>query len=342
MDYLPMMFEGRKLYVKSFNLMAMEMGVGARGIGDADMQKEIAKASIDAFNDVVEQQGSNPDNLDSIQMILHVFYSPDCKNWNLGRNIIFSMVNSPRPDDKWHNGHQAIAEAIQKCLDTHVMAFPAMIFVSPWGYDFYVNGKPECHGQPSLLLKRNPDEPSEDDLLRKDDMDTPFYLLKNSERAYQCSDFIINLNTADERKKARDSFEHLMEEARFNFMIPKDRTIVGVLTTYTDDFAEQKPDNRSVDEYVIAFIVYLLNYSDTNTFNYMTLTKIIHMNMDKYPDIPEHYVFMDIINSNTLAVTYNGDMLALMRAPDNWYELLMDIKNDEDEDDDEEDKFNLY
>ena len=234
MDYLPMMFDGERLYVKSFNLVAMELGVGARDVSDKSMHMEIAKASMDAFTDVVKRKGSNPDNLDGIQMILHIFYSPECNNWGLGRNIIFSMANSPRSDDKWYNGHSCIAEAVKKCHETKVMAFPAIIFVSPWGYDFYINGKPCCHGIPSLLPKLNPEKPSEDDVLRNSEEDTPFYLLKNSERAYQCSDFIINANTQDIRMKVRNRFENLMEEARFNLMIPKDRSIVGVLTTYTN------------------------------------------------------------------------------------------------------------
>lgn len=112
MDYLPMMFEGEKLYVKSFNLVAMELGVGARNSSDKSMHMEIAKASMDAFTEVVKQHGSNPDNLDGIQMILHIFYSPECNNWSLGRNIIFSMVNSTRSDD---NGTMAIP-VLQKQL----------------------------------------------------------------------------------------------------------------------------------------------------------------------------------------------------------------------------------
>ena len=64
--------------------------------------------------------------------------------------------------------------------------------------------------------------------------------------------------------------------------------------------------------------------------------------MDNYPDIPEHYVFLDIINPYTMALTYNGDILTVMSAPENWYELLMDIENDDNGDDDEADKFNLY
>lgn len=342
MDYLPMMFEGERLYVKSFNLVAMELGVGARDVSDKSMHMEIAKASMDAFTDVVKRKGSNPDNLDGIQMILHIFYSPECNNWGLGRNIIFSMANSPRSDDKWYNGHSCIAEAVKKCHETKVMAFPAIIFVSPWGYDFYINGKPCCHGIPSLLPKLNPEKPSEDDVLRNSEEDTPFYLLKNSERAYQCSDFIINANTQDIRMKVRNRFENLMEEARFNLMIPKDRSIVGVLTTYTNEFAESKPDYRSIEEYAIAFIVYLLNYNDSHSFNQEVLKKIIHKNMDNYPDIPEHYVFLDIINPYTMALTYNGDILTVMSAPENWYELLMDIENDDNGDDDEADKFNLY
>ena len=329
--YMPMKIDGEDLYVRSFNMLYMELG--GQGITNRTVQKEMARISQSAFDKVVEERGYGSDKMHGINMILHVFYTPECDMWSLGRNIIFSMSNSTRVDDRFYNGHRMIAEAMKKCHETGVFAFPAILFMSKWEWTLYINGKPACHGVPNLLPMIDEKNPTPDDILKSHGEDTPFYLLKNSERAYQCSDIIIKANNQTERMNARHRFMNLMEEARFNLSIPKDRTIVGVLTTYTDAFAATKPDDKSAYEHAINFIVYLLNYGDPEVFSREKLEEIIHATMDKYPDIPEHYVFLDIINDGTMIITYNGDIIAGMSAPEDWYDILLD--NDEDEDDDE-------
>ena len=330
--YYLMNIDGNILYVKSFN--ALFMNLGGEGIQNKSIRDELSRASTTAFTKVCEQGAYASDGKGAVEMLLHIFYSPECDMWSLGRNIIFSMVNSTRIDDLFFNGHRVISDAIKKCHENKIYAFPATMFITKYQWFLYIGNKPACQGNSNTIPKLDPENETDTDILKKEE-DVPFYLLKNSERAYQCSDIIIKVNNQDERKDARHQFELLIEDSRFELPIPKDRTTVGVLTTYTDTFEKSKPDDKSVYEYAVDFVVYLLNYSEVGTFNRDTLETIIHNDMNKNPDVSERYVYLDIINETTMTVTYGRDIIACMTAPEDWYDILLDMTADEDDEDDD-------
>lgn len=332
-NYKCMEFENYKVFVHSQNVMCMELG--GKGIHDQSFREEMAKISKDAFDHVAPEEEEAFMDSNDIQMFLHIFNSPENDMWSIGRNIIYSMSNSPRPDDRWNNGYNCILEAVKEASKTKAKAFPAMIFVTPNNYYLYLNGKPACHGSPNILPILDKDHPSQDDSLRNPEHDTPFYLLKNSIDSYQCSDIIINVKDAEHRKEARECFKGIIENARTYLQIPKDRRIFGVLTTYTDDFGASKEDYQSAYEYAVDFVVYALNYGDKNTFNREIFENIIHETVKREPEVQNHYVFLDILSPTNMAITYNGVMYAIISAPENWHDILIDIAKAEDSDDDD-------
>lgn len=332
-NYKCMEFENYKVFVNSQNVMCMELG--GKGIHDQSFRDDMARISKEAFDQVAPNVEENFEEVADVQMFLHIFNSPENDMWSIGRNIIFSMSNSPRPDDRWHNGHDCILEAVKEASKTKMKAFPAILFVTPHDYYLYLNGKPACHGSPNILPILNKDHPAPDDSLRNPKHDTPFYFLKNSIDSYQCSDIIVNINDAEHRKKARECFNEIIENARTYLQIPKDRKIFGVLTTYTDDFEANKEDYQSAYEYAVDFVVYALNYGDDNAFNREILENIIHETVKREPEVQNHYVFLDILSPTNLAITYNGTMYAIISAPENWHDILIDIAKAEDSDDDD-------
>ena len=333
-NYKCMEFENYKVFVHSQNVMCMELG--GKGIHDQSFREEMVKMSKEAFDQVAPEVEETFEDVADVQMFLHIFNSPENDMWSIGRNIIFSMSNSPRPDDRWHNGYECILEAVKEASKTKAKAFPAILFVTPHNYYLYLNGKPACHGSPNILPILNKDHPSPDDSLRNPKHDTPFYFLKNSIESYQCSDIIVNINDAEHRKEARKCFKGIIENARTYLQIPKDRRIFGVLTTYTDDFEANKEDYQSAYEYAVDFVVYALNYGDDNAFNREILENIIHETVKKEPEVQNHYVFLDILSPTNLAITYNDTMYAIISAPENWHDVLIDITRAEDSDDDED------
>lgn len=338
--YKYMEFENYKVFVHSQNVMCMELG--GKGIHDQSFREELVKISKEAFDKVVPEAAEAFGESDGIQMFLHIFNSPENDMWSIGRNIIYSMSNSPRPDDRWYHGYSCILDAVKEASKTKERAFPAILFVTPHNYYLYLNGKPACHGSPNILPILDENHPSPDDSLRNPEHDTPFYFLKNSIDSYQCSDIIVNADGAEKRKEARECFKDIIENARTYLKIPKDRKIFGVLTTYTDDFAASKTDYQSAYEYAIDFVVYALNYGDYDSFNRDVLEKIIHKNVEMHPEIQNHYVFLDILSPTNMTVTYNDDMLALMSVPENWHDILIDITEKEDSDDDNDVEINPY
>lgn len=338
--YRYMEFENYKVFVHSQNVMCMELG--GKGIHDQSFREEMAKISKDAFDHVAPEEEEAFMDSNDIQMFLHIFNSPENDMWSIGRNIIYSMSNSPRPDDRWNNGYNCILEAVKEASKTKAKAFPAILFVTPYSYYLYINGKPACHGSPNILPVLDIEHPSPDDSLRNPEKDTPFYFLKNSIECYQCSDIIIKARGPEHRMEARECFKGVIENARTYLQIPKDRKIFGVLTTYTDDFEASKEDYQTAYEYAVDFVVYALNYGDKNVFNREILENIIHETMKEEPELQNHYLFLDILSPTNMAITYNGVMYAVISAPENWQDILIDIMEAEDSDDDNNVEINPY
>ena len=338
--YKYMEFENYKVFVHSQNVMCMELG--GNGIHDQKFRDELVKISKEAFDQVAPEAAEAFGESDGVQMFLHIFNSPENDMWSIGRNIIYSMSNSPRPDDRWYNGYSCILNAVKEASKTKAKAFPAILFVTPYNYYLYLNGEPACHGSPNILPILDENHPSPDDSLRNPERDTPFYFLKNSIDSYQCSDIIIKIRGPEHRKEARDCFKGVIENARTYLKIPKDRNIFGVLTTYTDDFAASKEDYQSAYEYAIDFVVYALNYGDNTSFNRDILENIIHETMKEEPEVQNHYVFLDILSPTNMTVTYNNVMYALISVPENWHDILIDITEEENSDDDDDVEINPY
>lgn len=338
--YRYMEFENYKVFVHSQNVMCMELG--GKGIHDQSFREDLARVSKEAFDKITPEVEESFEEFVDVQMFLHVFNSPENDMWSIGRNIIYSMSNSPRPDDRWHNGYNCILEAVKEASKTKVKAFPAILFVTPYNYYLYINGKPACHGSPNILPVLDKDHPSPDDVLKNPEHDTPFYFLKNSIESYQCSDIIVNVKDAERRKEARECFKGVIDNARTYLQIPKDRKIFGVLTTYTDDFEASKEDYQSAYEYAVDFVVYALNYGDKNVFNREIFENIIHETVKKEPEVQNHYVFLDILSPTNMAITYNDTMYAFISAPENWHDILLDITTAEDSDDDSDMEINPY
>ena len=162
-EYNYMKFENYKVFVDSQNLMCMALG--GKGIHNQSFRECLVKTSKKAFDEVAPEAEEAFGDSDDIHMFLHIFNSPENDMWSIGRNIIYSMSNSPRPDDRWNNGYNCILEAVKEASKSKVKTFLAILFVTPYDYYLYLNGKPACHGSPNILPILDIEHPSPDDSL---------------------------------------------------------------------------------------------------------------------------------------------------------------------------------
>lgn len=243
------------------------------------------------------------------------------------KNIVYSIMCSNRADDPYFSIRRNFIAYMKELDKKEYKVIGCVIFISRKNFTFVINNDKTFSGYaiPFLENELADKNNAENNLYNARGM----YVMKSSPGCYNMS-LMVSVDSPEMRLEKFKAFRDSVYMIREKYHIPKDRFFIGVFTSYPKNLAFD--DGHTFNDIDLNNLICNITECDNNDV-YGTIYDIVHESFDiedkKIEPNRTHFIHLNVINTESIIITYDRKTVGIYSAQHNWREgLKKNIPND--------------